>query len=230
MFDFPTEPEQIGNNKIISFFSASPGAGSTTLAIITASELKGSCIIDLSHARKMRSYLGMPASDYTYSVIDLQHANEDEILNSATDHPAGFKAIPGPVRELDVALLTSEAALRIMRKTKRTFETTVIVAPPIWSSGWIVAMLSDVVVYVIRPERADLDVFHEQMELFSRLGASERLKIVLNQTRKPGSLNIEEFIKAVGKVDLTIPYSEEIIRQSNRRTIPAVKEKISRLF
>lgn len=232
MFGFPTEPEPIGNNRIISFFSASPGAGSTTLAAVLASELKNSCIIDLSHSRKLRSYLGMPSSDYTYSVTDLQYGTEEEISNSAVNHPKGFKVIPGPVNELDLALLDSQACLRILKRCKRVFETSIVVASPIWRAGWITAMVSDVVVYVMRPERTDLDMFHEHVELFSRLGASERLKIILNQTRKPGGLNTEEVLQAIGKVDFQIPYSDNVVRQTNRRMIPDLpgKEKLNSIL
>ncbi|NLD33259.1 MAG: hypothetical protein GX662_13550 [Trichococcus flocculiformis] len=219
MFNFPTRPEPLGENKLITFISAGPGAGATTIAALTAMAMKNACIIDLSHTRKVRSYLGVHSEDFTISALDVQHAEDWEVEQYAVKHPSGIKIIPGPVRELDVKLLDAKLSIKILRKAKRTFRNTIIVSSPIWASGWINILMSDVVAYVMRPDRADLDVYHEHMDFISRLDASERLVLVLNQAKKPGSLDLEEVQKVTGKVDYIIPYTEEILRQGNRRRL-----------
>lgn len=217
-FPFPTTPAEAGKGRLVGFLSAQPGAGSAILACLTALANEGeTALIDLNPASKVRTYMGLTSDVCPASVLDLAGvASPEDVSRAGAEHPRNVFVVPGVVRPLDAAQITSRLAIKALTLLKKRFPFTVVVLDSLWASGWAGAMLCDVVCLVLRPDRADLDAFGEQADLLARLGCGERLKVILNQAGAPGGLRETE-VKSAVKPDAIISYDPALRAACNRR-------------
>ncbi len=216
-FPFPTTPED--GNFAVGFLSPVAGAGATTLACLTALSLaeskKNVALVDF--VGKARAYMGMTVDDCPESVLDVMGINESaKIYSAGVNHPRSLFMIPGPVRPLDIPQVTSKLVNKTICYLKNEFDYTVVVLPPIYSSGWAGAIVCDMVCCVFRPDRADLDCCGSMLELLFRLGCGGRVKVILNQCKAPGAL-LEEEVTEILKPDLKINYNPDLRAMCNKR-------------
>jgi cellulose biosynthesis protein BcsQ len=217
-FPFPIDPA-VGS-PAIGFLSPVAGAGATTLACMTALSLaesskKDVALVDLSSEGKVRVYMGMTVNDCPESVLDVMGINEPSKIHSAgVKHPRSLFVIPGVARPLDVSQVTSKLVNKTISCLKNEFDYTIVVLPQIQNTGWAGAILCDTVCCVFKPDRADVDVCGNILELLVRLGCG--VKVILNQSKSPGAL-LEEEVSEVLKPDLTIKYDPALRSMCNKR-------------
>ncbi|MGQ9498561.1 MAG: hypothetical protein ACUVSP_09820 [Desulfotomaculales bacterium] len=217
-FPFPTSPQEAGKGRMIGFYSPVPGAGASSLACAAALLLgKDAALADFNPASKVRAYMGITSADYPASVLDVAGvALSGDVVRAGVSHPRGVFVVPGVVRPLDAAQLTSGLVSRAVTLLKRKFPVSVCVLDALWRTGWVAAMACDVMFVVMRPDRPDLDAHAETADLLARLGCAERVKFVLNQAGMPGGLKDDE-VKAGLQLDAVIPYDPAFRAACNRR-------------
>lgn len=230
-FPFPVTPDETGGGRVISFVSATPGAGSSTLACLTSLAVKENnkkvALVDLNPAGKVRAYMGLTVDVSPASVLDVAGIKSaDEINKVGVAHPRGLFVLPGVTRLLDATQVDSKLVLRVLTLVRKAFPVTITALGPLHLSGWIGVLLSDVICLVLRPDRSDLDMFREQMEFLSRLGCAERTKIVLNQSGAAGGLRDNE-IREIVKPDVVIAQDHAIRAGCNKRYPAPGKHKRS---
>lgn len=219
-FPFPLTPEEVGGGKLIGFVSAVPGAGSSTLACLAAlscAEANEVALADLNPSSKVRSYMGLTPDVCPASILDVAGVvSPGEISRVSVSHPRKVMVLPGISRPLDAAQVDTVVTIRTLTLLKKNYPLSLAVLAPLYTTGWAGALVCDTLCLVLRPDRTDLDSFKEQMELLSRLGCGERVKIILNQTGVPGGLKDAE-VKEIFKPDKTIPYDSAIRAANNKR-------------
>lgn len=215
-FPFPSIPEEAPGGRLISFVSCVPGAGASTLACLAAMTLE-SALIDFTG--RVRSYMGLTPDVCPTSLVDaLGVGRPEDITKIGVDHPSGVTVFPGVTRTVDASQIDTRLAQKISVYVKRMFAKTVAVLPPLEAAGWATALISDAVCLVVKPDRADMDVFHDRIEFLSRLGCQDRMKIVLNQAGAPGAIRTSE-VREIFKPDIVIQFDPDIKMACNRRQL-----------
>jgi hypothetical protein len=217
-FLFPTSPQEAGKGRLIGFYSPLPGAGASSLACAAALFLgKETALVDFNPASKVRAYMGITSADYPASVLDVAGVRSpDDVLRAGVSHPRGPFVVPGVVRPLDAAQVTSRLVSRAVSLLKKKFPVTVCVLDALWRTGWVAALACDVLFVVLKSDRPDLDAYAETADFLSRLGCAERTKFILNQAGARGGLNDGE-VKALLKPDAVIPYDPAFRAACNKR-------------
>ena len=224
----PVSPNDLkGRGKILAFLPLYPGSGATTFAIYAAMTLMGKkdeskevALADLTPWGKARSYLGLHPDDYPASVLDLIRAGEgDDAARFGVLHPFGFFVFPGIVHRLDAVLELSPeplAAVRAADRIKASFDTGLLILPPVESGGWAGAMIADVVYLIVPPTRAAVDALPDVLSILDRFGARHRMKVVLNMLGKPGTMDPRDVISTI-RPDATLPYDAKVEEAANQR-------------
>ncbi len=231
---FPTTPREAGRGILISFLPLRAGAGAATLACMTgliACKHYDTSIIDLNQDSKVRSYLGFQdLSSSTVSILDINGvATPEGIFSASEQHHSGLKVFPGASpRVLDASQIDTQLMLKAVTYLKKTSPLTTAVINPLYSS-WMAAMLSDLVCLVVKPDRPNMDAFRETTDFLTRLGCSDRLKIILNQNGYVGSLESKGAINYFSP-DIVIGYDKSISEMCNRRVLDPSKNIRSELF
>lgn len=224
----PVSPDDLkGRGKILAFLPLYPGSGATTLSIYAAMTVTGKkdepkevALADLTPWGKARSYLGLHPDDYPASVLDLIRAEDgDDAARFGVLHPFGFFVFPGVVHRLDAVLeLLPEplAAVRAAARIKASFDTGLLIQPPVESGGWAGAMVADRIFLVVPPARAAVDALPDVLSVLDRFGARPRTKVVLNLVGKPGTMDPRDVISAI-RPEATLPYDPRVEEAINRR-------------
>lgn len=222
-FNFPTTPQEAGQGTFISFLPLSPGAGAATLACmtaLTASQYHETALIDLTPQSKVRSYMGYQGEVTAVSILDINGVSSPEgIFSASEDHHAGIKVFPGiPPRTLDAAQIDTQLTLKAVNYLKKASPLTIAVIGELYKTGWIPAMLSDVICVVARPDRPSMDAYREVMDFLGRLGCEGRIVVILNQQGYPGCVEPKGSVKWFSP-DYIIDYDKHIPRDCNRREL-----------
>ncbi len=231
---FPTTPREAGRGILISFLPLRAGAGAATLACMTgliACNHYDTSIVDLNQDSKVRSYLGFQdLSASTVSILDINGvATPEGIFSASEQHHSGLKVFPGvSPRVLDASQIDTQLTLKAVTYLKKTSPLTIAVINPLHSS-WMAAMLSDMVCLVAKPDRPNMDAFRETTDFLNRLGCSDRLKIIVNQTGYTGGLEVKGAINYYSP-DMVIGYDKFIPEMSNRRVLEPNKKMRAELF
>ena len=234
-FNFPTKPREAGKGTLISFLPLRAGAGAATLACmcsLTAVQHYDTAIIDFNFESKVKTYLGFQDLEASnLSILDVNGITNPEGVYSASEqHHSGLKVFPGvSSKVLDALQVDTHLTLKATRFLKQTSQLTIAVLSPLFTSSWIVAMLSDLVCLVVKPDRPNMDAFRETVDFMGRLGCSERLKIILNQTEYPGSLETRGSVNFFSP-DVVIPYRKEIPVMCNKRNLQPNRNIRNELF
>lgn len=224
---FPTSPEQAGSGKLVGFLSLAEGAGATALACMTALALGSSgqrvALVDLRREGKVRAYMGLTPDVCPANVLDAAGVRlPEDVLRAGVDHPRGVFVLPGVTHPLDAAQVDASLVLKVLVSAKRVFDVAVAVFDSVWDTGWLGVLASDLLFLVVRPATESIDLFAEGVDLIGRLGAGERLKIVVNQAGAPGSLSESE-VRSYVRPDAVIPYSARVQEMCNKRLVVPVK-------
>lgn len=228
-FPFPTNPGEAGGNPAIGFLSPVPGAGATTLACLTALYLAESkkqvALVDFAPLGKIRTYMSLTVDVCPASILDAAGVrSSNEIRKAGVTHPRSLFIIPSATRPLDVQQVDSRLVSKTLSFLRKEFEITVAVLPPLYGAGWASAVICDMIYCVAKPDRVDLDYYRDNVELLTRIGCGERVKIILNQSRCPGGLQDED-IKNILQPNATFMYEPSIRAMCNKRYLDTARYK-----
>lgn len=221
-FSFPITPQEAGNGRLITFLPLRAGVGASTLACMTAfitAPLQETALIDFTPESKTRSYLGYQGEISASSILDINSITAPEgIFTASEEHHKGIKVFPGisANRLLDATQIDTHLVLKALNYLKKANPFTVAVSEPPYKTGWMAAILSDVICVVAKPDRPNMDAFYPTMELLNRLGCSERVVVILNQVKYPGALETNGAVKYFSP-KYTIDYNANIAKDANRR-------------
>ena len=233
----PVAPEALqGHGKIISVQCAKHGDGATTVAVNLAALLAVSSpervvLIDLDGYGSVRSRLGLPVSECLVNILDWEEVQAArEMAGRMQEHSSGVMVIPGVVHYDHVARITPALVLKILTILKEHFDYIVVDCPPVGVNNhtWAAALVSNVVLTVISPDRTSLDLLEENNRFMGRLGCQERVCAVLNRAGMPGGIRAGDLVgnKKLGiNVSAVLPYSVGVIESNNRREIVAVAKR-----
>lgn len=235
MFQFPTSPQEAGKGVLVSFVSVRQGAGASSLACmaaISAASIQDVSLIDFNPESKVRAYLGYPGAEVsTLSILNINSVNSPEIIFSASEqHHTGIKVFPGVVPKVtDAQLIDSKLVIKAATYLKQSSPLTIAVLGPLYSTSWVIPMISDLVCVVVKPDRPNMDNFRDTVDFLARLGCSGRMKIILNQQGYPGCIDAEGSIKWFAP-DIIIPYNKNIAVDCNRRELKPDRKIKDQLF
>lgn len=222
-FPFPISPREAGSGKLISYISFQPGAGASTLACMQARSTQNEvALIDFSPAAKVRAYVGLPEHISAASILQIKNINEAKEIYHAGERRDNVVIYPGVSRLMNIPQVNTQLHLKAVLALKKAFKLSIAVLGPLHGPSWITAMLSDVICVVVSPQRSNMDVFHENIELLNRLGCGERIKIVLNQAGMPQGIKTTD-CKEFYNPDFTVGYDQNIIKASNTRNFSALR-------
>lgn len=223
-FNFPTSPQEAGNGRLITFLPLRSGAGASTLACMAAyaaTPIISTALIDFAAESKVRSYLGYHGDISPASILDINSiVNYEAVFTASEEHHREIMVFPGiPAGQiLAGGQIDTHLVLKAIKALKNTSPLTIAVSGPLYKSGWLLAMLSDVICIVGKPSRPDMDAYQPVMDFLSRFDCSERIKVILNQNKYPGSMSVkaaENFYRP----DIIIDYNEKIALSSNKREV-----------
>ena len=233
-FNFPTTPQEAGSGRLVTFLPLRVGAGASTLACMTAytaAPIMSTSLIDFTAESKIRSYLGYHDDISATSILDVNSiTNYNAVFTASEEHHKNIKVFPGiPAGQiLAGGQIDTHLILKAVKALKNTSPLTVAVSGPLYQSGWLLAMLSDVICVVGKPSRTDMDAFRPTMDFLARFDCSERIKIILNQNKYPGSMSLKA-AESFFQPDIIIDYNYKIVLSSNKREV-YMDAKISKVL
>jgi hypothetical protein len=233
-FNFPTTPQEAGSGRLVTFLPLRIGAGASTLACMTAytaAPIIPTSLIDFTAESKIRSYLGYHGDISPASILDINSiTNYGAVFTASEEHHKDIKVFPGiPAGQiLAGGQIDTHLVLKAVKALKNTSPLTVAVSGPLFRSGWLLAMLSDVICVVGKPSRTDMDAYQPVMDFLSRFDCSDRIKVILNQNKYPGSMSAKA-AESFYRPDIIIDYNEKIALSANKREV-YVDSKISRVL
>ena len=193
-------------------------------ALHAAEEGASVALADLSPRGKVRAYMGLTPDVCPASVLDMEGVDVPEEVNKAgVLHPRGVFVVPSVARTLDAAQVDTQLSLKALSFLKRVFDLVVVVLGPLYRNGWAVAMVCDQLFAVVRPCRADVDLYVEDMDLLERLGCGGKTRVVLNQSTLPGGIK-EEDVQKVLAVEAAVPFLPEVQAGCNKRYLVVSKK------
>ncbi|NLN48245.1 MAG: hypothetical protein GX154_04000 [Clostridiales bacterium] len=223
-FTFPTTPQEAGNGRLITFIPLRVGAGASTLACMTAyaaSPVMSTSLIDFTPESKIRSYLGYHGDISSASILDINSiVNYGAIFTASEEHHMDIKVFPGiPAGQILAGnQIDTHLVLKAVKALKSASPLTIAVSGPLHQTGWLLAMLSDVICVVGKPSRTDMDAFQPVMDFLNRLDCSARIKIILNQNKYPGSMSAKA-TERFYRPDIIVDYNEKVALSANKREV-----------
>jgi len=233
----PVSPEAlVGQGRIITVQSAKHGDGSTTLATNLAALLaitnpERIVLVDLDGYGSVRSRLGLPVAECLINILDWEDVNTvREIAGRMQEHSSGIMVIPGVVHLDHVDKVTPSLIFKILTLLKEHYDYIVIDCPPVGlnNNTWAAALVSDVILTVITPDRTSLDMLNENNGFMLRLGCQERVCVVLNRAGMPGGIRVGDLLdneKLGLNISYVLPNSVNVTEANNRRELIALTKR-----
>lgn len=190
-----------GSGKVLSFYGAKGGVGTTTMAVHLAIHLvsrsRRVLIIDDKHELgHVALHLGLKESSYYFDEL-LRNAErlDAELLEAfVTEHPSGLEVIPSPDACARLATASPEAISRVMRYLRTRYDFVLIDSSLEYSETFAaVFAASDEVTLVCSPDIAAIrDLARRVEHLNSFAGFAEKLKIVINRATSADAVGAKE--------------------------------------
>lgn len=234
LYNIPVCPEAFsGNGMIWTVQSPEGGDGATTVATNLAALLAiGSpekvVLIDLDGIGAVRSRMGLKES--LENILDWQDVTDvGHMQRAMVNHTSGVMVVPGVVHYDHLSLITPGLIFNILSILKERFEHIILDCPPVGmqNNTWAAALVSNIIITVIKPERTSLDFTHDNLVFLKRLGCEERSCIILNQTGIPGGIRTADLInnKSLGLIiNHALPYSIAVSEANNRRELVVIEK------
>jgi len=234
LFNIPVHPCALpGNGKIITVQGAVKGDGASTAAVNLAGALAFSnpertVLADLDGYGSIRSRMGLPVGEVLVNILEWNdiHGIRD-IARGLLSHSSGVMVIPGVVHADQVDKVTPDLVFKMISLLKEAYDYIILDCAPVGmdNNTWAAALVSDVVVTVVKPDRTSIDMFGENNGFLNRLGCQERVTVVLNQAGIPGGIRPGEVESGLGQeIAGILPYSTGVAESNNRRQM-CVRQK-----
>jgi pilus assembly protein CpaE len=180
------------NGSVISFIRSCGGAGSTTMAVQTALELRGRskelskvALIDLDlQFGTVGLSLDVPDKGGLPLILETPSRLDKSLLHaSMVSHQSGVEILTAPAAIVPLTALTSETVNRILTLARSEFEYVVCDLPHVWTN-WTASALrnTDRIVLVTELSVPALQRTRRQLDLISEQGLGEvPITIVANK-------------------------------------------------
>jgi pilus assembly protein CpaF len=237
LYNFPVSPKALhGSGMIWAVQAPEGGDGATTVAVNIAAMLAREepgrvVLIDLDGPGAVRSRLGMPVSQCLVNILDWQDVQGVRDMQRAMfAHSSGVMVVPGVVHYDHLSLVTPLLICRMLKILKERFTHIIIDCPPVGPNNntWVPALLSDMLITVIKPTRSSLDLARDNYSFLKRLGCGEKTRVLLNIADMPGGISTADIIKesnaAILGFDIhhTLPFSPGLVECENKRQLVAI--------
>ena len=229
LFNLPIKPAAFpGRGRVIMLQSPEGGAGATTVATNLAALLARGrpekvVLVDLDGFGAVRGRMGFPPGQCSTNLLDwLDLKYTSEINGAMVAHSSGVMVVPGVVHYDHLAWVTSELIFNVISILKERFEDIVLDCAPVGQkyNSWAAALVSDLIITMIKPSRTSLDLLPDNLSYLNRLGCADRNLVILNQAGLPGAIKHKEIIKDHGiQMDYVLPYSTNVEEAANKREL-----------
>lgn len=237
LFNVPVSPNALaGNGCIITCQCSKHGDGATTVATNMAALLaianpERVVLLDLDGYGSVRSRMGLPINDCLTNILDWDEIqSKREITRGMFPHSSGVMVIPGVVHFDDVIKVTPALVFKILTILKEQFDYIVVDCPPVGinNNTWSAALVSDVILTILKPGRTSLDLLNENIGFLRRLGCQDRSLTILNQAGLPKGIQANDLLnteKSGINVHAVLPYSDAVEEANNKRELIAISSR-----
>ncbi len=215
-------------SRVVAVFSAKGGVGKTTIALNLAVALKGlglrTALVDGSlQYGDVRRLLRV--DDDVPSIIDLptDSVRSSDLVELMAEGPGGIEVLLAPPRLEQAELITSRDLEKILDMLRRTYHVVVIDTQSSLAESTLALLdAADVVIQVVTPETATLDVTRLAAQAFIGIGyPPAKLQLLLNRADTMGSLSRDQIRAVFGRdPDHTIASDWALVAESNARGTP----------
>ena len=231
IFNIPVKPEALpGRGKVIMLQSPEGGAGVTTIAINLAALLAKNdpeqvVLVDLDGFGAVRGRMGFPGSQCLASILDwLNMENTSEINRALVAHSSGVMVAPGVMHYDQLSFIDPSLIINLLSLLKERFKYIILDSSPIGqrNNSWAAALVSDLILTVIKPSRTGLDYWPDNHSYITRLGCAGRNLLLINQSGLPGSIKTADLSKnekITACLRKILPYSHSVEESSNKREL-----------
>ena len=203
--------------RIVAFFAAKGGSGTTTLAVNTALVLAemapGSVAVvdlDMMHGQ-VSTHLDIYARDSTAQIVHEDRAAQgaDAIHDAGKQHSSGLMVFGGPYRPDEGADLTGEQLSSFVQALRPLYGTTIVDvgSSPDMRALYVLAR-ADRVIMPITPDIPSLRLVHAALQVMSDAGGvTDKTLFVLNEIYPRSMITAEQIEEHLGiHISLTVPY------------------------
>lgn len=217
-------------SRVVAVFSAKGGVGKTTIALNLAVALQEqglrTALVDgCLQFGDIRRLLGV--ADDVPSIIDLptDSVRSSDLGGLMMPGPAGVEVLLAPPKLEQAELVTTRDLDKILDMLRRTYHAVVIDTPSSLGETTL-AMLdaADVIIQVVTPETAALDITRLAAEAFAGIGYPQaKLQLLLNRADAQGSTSLGQVRRIFGRdPDFAISSDWALVAHSNAQGIPFV--------
>jgi len=215
------------SGKVLSFFGAKGGVGTTTLAVHLAVFLVRACkkrvllIDDHAQLGHVCLYLGLDGSHHQFHelVRNVSRLDQDLLKGFIATHPSGLDVLSSPDVHGGLKTTDAESVERTLEFLSTQYDFVLLDCEPSFEDiNLAIIALSNFVYLVATPEIGSIRDLSRYVDgLIQNEQATEKLQVVINRYSSHEAISIEQIEKAVRlPIAMKIPNSySELVKSLN---------------